>query len=478
MKEKMRGKTIRWVLLFFAIMIVFTILSRVIYEMCVIQVQVDTTVPGEIAQTIESTGKIEGKGEAIITSVEGLLVAEVCVKQGQEVKQGDILYKIDTGDIQELIQNVSSEVEGLKLQLQVLQSQQEQIGKEHALGRSQAEENYQKTLEGAEIAIENARQQITATRQKQVEQENLLIQKQEEYQSLLDAGEQDKATEMEIKIQEIKQQIQAFQDMAVESEAVLSQVQIEQEAAIRAARQELERQNLGMAQDTGVQQLQLQIDAGEFKLQKLKDFQNIPEIRAPYDAFVKEILINTGSRTANSADMVLLNASQGLVAVSVFTQEGKENLKEGIPVEITFSGQKTVLDTENGEENLEYPITSVIRVGEELENVEVRVDLPYQEQLMGRMVNITLKTEARYYPAVIDRRALHLDGEEEYFVYVVKERETVMGIETRAVRRDVEVLDKNEDRVAIEGIGKNEQVIIDSSRYVQEEDRIKINEDR
>ena len=53
-----------------------------------------------------------------------------------------------------------------------------------------------------------------------------------------------------------------------------------------------------------------------------------------------------------------------------------------------------------------------------------------------------------------------------------------MGIETRAVRRDVEVLDKNEDRVAIEGIGKNEQVIIDSSRYVQEEDRIKINEDR
>ena len=79
-----------------------------------------------------------------------------------------------------------------------------------------------------------------------------------------------------------------------------------------------------------------------------------------------------------------------------------------------------------------------------------------------------LGVEAKH---VLDPTML-LDKED--YLYLISRAEVVRHSNTLLQY----VLDKNEDRVAIEGIGKNEQVIIDSSRYVQEEDRIKINEDR
>lgn len=465
----MKKKTKKALLFFFTGMVLLTLLSRMVYQICVIKVQVDTAIPGEIGQTMESNGQVEGKETSILVSAEGLLVAEVYTEPGEEVKKGEPLYRIDTKDMEDLIQKKTDEVESLKLQAEEARSRQEQSKEEQNLSVGQAEENYQKAMETAETVLENVRQQMEFARQKKKDQETLLSQKRNEYQEALLAGDQEKASGLQNQISEIESQIEGLADTILEYDAAYSQAQIDQEASVRTARQEMEKQRVGIPEGTEVQQIQIQIDAGEMEIQKLQGYQKTPEVVAPYDAFVTEIFVTAGSRTAGTADMVLTDVRKGLEVSAVFTQDGKEELKEGLMVQVGLSGEK--------EEMTEAPIVSVARTGDEQENVEIKVDLPYQEGLAGKTAEIIFQTDTGYYPFVIDRRALHLDGEEEYFIYVIKEEETVMGKETRAAKKAVTVLDKNENVAAVEGIGKTEQVIIDSSRFVQENDRVKIEEE-
>ena len=129
------------------------------------------------------------------------------------------------------------------------------------------------------------------------------------------------------------------------------------------------------------------------------------------------------------------------------------------------------VDYQNGEKESAV-VTSVRLVGEQLKNIEVTADLPNNDFLIGSNIELGYETEKIRYPYVINRSALHLEAEEEYYVYVIREKETLLGDEWEAVRKKVTVLDKNENYAAIEGVGEKDKVIIESSRYLQDQDRI------
>lgn len=190
----------------------------------------------------------------------------------------------------------------------------------------------------------------------------------------------------------------------------------------------------------------------------MKEIITDDKITAPKDGVVKEILISAGTRTMNGADMILADKNEGLEVVASFTEEGKELLREGTMVEI---------------EQRSFPITSVRLADQATQAIEIKIDIPYSDFLIGSQVPVTLTTEAEHYPLVVEREALHLDSEEKYYVFVLKKKETLLGEEWTAAKRNVKVIDKNENYAAIEGVSGSEEIVVESSRYVEDGSRVK-----
>ena len=92
---------------------------------------------------------------------------------------------------------------------------------------------------------------------------------------------------------------------------------------------------------------------------------------------------------------------------------------------------------------------------------------PLKPEEAGELAQLAESYLSEPYPVYTD-----VYKRKEYYVYVIREKETLLGDEWEAVRKKVTVLYKNENYSAIEGVGEKDKVIIESSRYLQDQDRI------
>ena len=87
----MKKKLIQATCLFFVMMLIFTILSRVSDSVNVIQIQTKNPANQMITHEVKGSGKVEGSQEVAVFVLENLQVEQVMVHAGQTVKKGDIL---------------------------------------------------------------------------------------------------------------------------------------------------------------------------------------------------------------------------------------------------------------------------------------------------------------------------------------------------------------------------------------------------
>lgn len=460
----MREKYKKWVFIFFVGMIIATVCSRIIYQVCVIKVKYAYVEEKELSKTIESVGRIQGKDEIIVVTEPQLLISEIFVTEGQNVKKGDVLYEIDQKDGLELLDSLKDDVEVLKLQSESVASQKQFEQEKYQMDHRHAKETFEavqsetgQSLQRALDDLENAKEACSDIQEK-------IENKEEEYKNAEQTGDTERIEQLTSEIEELNLKLEASLEEAEEYEKTYDQMKIEQQGSVRSSRQEVENSSVPIQKDTSVEQNEIQIKAQEEKIKRLTELLDTGKITAPCDGEIGTIYITTGNRTTDSADMVLINKERGMEVTATFMQEGKEKIKEGTSLYLD-------VDYQNGEKESAV-VTSVRLVGEQLKNIEVTADLPNNDFLIGSNIELGYETEKIRYPYVINRSALHLEAEEEYYVYVIREKETLLGDEWEAVRKKVTVLDKNENYAAIEGVGEKDKVIIESSRYLQDQDRI------
>ena len=83
----MKKKRIQAAGIFFSVMLIFTILSRVTDSVNVIQIQTKNPSNQVISHEVRGTGKVEGSQEVAVFVLENLQVEQVLVYQGQTVKK-------------------------------------------------------------------------------------------------------------------------------------------------------------------------------------------------------------------------------------------------------------------------------------------------------------------------------------------------------------------------------------------------------
>lgn len=146
--------------LFFAGMVLFTLLSRAVYQRGTAVVSTEKPSGGVIAHTVEVTGKIVENQELAVNTHPGLRIDRVLVNEGQQVAEGDVLFTLDLDYLAEEILNQKQEMEKLKLTIQDGYSQNSAAQQRRANAQAQAEENYNVAVSQAETALDRAERNL------------------------------------------------------------------------------------------------------------------------------------------------------------------------------------------------------------------------------------------------------------------------------------------------------------------------------
>lgn len=154
--KKEKGRIWKLVGIFFAGMLLFTLLSRAVYQHGTAVVTTAAPGSGAITHTVQLTGKTLQNQEQAVTTVPGLRVASVCVNEGQQVNQGDVLFTLDLDYLEETILTQKQNMEKQRLSIQDAWSQNAATQKRRSNAQAQAEENYNSAVAQAETALERA----------------------------------------------------------------------------------------------------------------------------------------------------------------------------------------------------------------------------------------------------------------------------------------------------------------------------------
>ncbi|MDE6844966.1 MAG: hypothetical protein K2J99_04265 [Lachnospiraceae bacterium] len=183
---------------------------------------------------------------------------------------------------------------------------------------------------------------------------------------------------------------------------------------------------------------------------------------------ITDIYINTGGRTSDSAVMLLADDSVPCQFKTVLTQEQKKyvGLNDSVTLKLDGSSREK-------EAVVDYLSESSNMPG----SYEVYVNLPEGTGVPGLSGTMSHAESGEKHSCCVTPAAVYKEGTRSY-VYVVKERDGILGKEYYAEQVNVRVLDENENLVAIEGALDSDSLIISSAtKEVKNGDVIRLSEE-
>lgn len=296
---------------------------------------------------------------------------------------------------------------------------------------------------------------------------------QEASQALLEAQNALSEAENSIKAageQSAKEkEAQLLADIEAKRQALEEAVKAKEDGEIQAGRA-LEDAGAAEGTDSTEKINNLDLDAKKKsleKLEKLKEDQG--QILSPVKGVVTELKVSAGDNTPDTAIMTLADLSSGCRFVMQIDKSLEKYIARKDPVRLSpADGQKDI-------ENLE--VESITPDGEDKTKLNVTVLLPADTLEIGAAAKMTSMRKEKVQDTCIPVEALHMENSK-YYVLVAEEKETVLGTELTAARKDVVVKDKNSTYAALEGSSllPDDRIITGSDRNIGAGSRIRLRE--
>ena len=124
-----------------AVMLIFTIASRVAASITVPQVTASAPTSGKIEHTVIASGTVEAGGEKAIVTEEGILVAQVNVHAGEHIEEGSVLFTLATDSLEDQIYELQNQIKKLQLENDSLRKNKTQAEAKQQLELKRAQED-------------------------------------------------------------------------------------------------------------------------------------------------------------------------------------------------------------------------------------------------------------------------------------------------------------------------------------------------
>ena len=227
----------------------------------------------------------------------------------------------------------------------------------------------------------------------------------------------------------------------------------------------LELQNKSLSKEKN---MNYQIEANKLSIsrleQKIQRYAKIKKrkgrIRAASGGIVTSLLVKTGQKTQEGGILTMTDDGAGFLFVGTMNLNGADYLSQGDKVTVSF-GRKKVKG---------LPVTSLV--------LDVSVLLPAKSAFLGEPASINVIKESDNYSCTVPVTAVFRENGKSY-ILLVENRETILGEQQIAVKKEVKVLEENESFAALEEgvLDKDSVIIAESDRFVEAGDSVRLMEE-
>lgn len=208
-----------------------------------------------------------------------------------------------------------------------------------------------------------------------------------------------------------------------------------------------------------LEEKQLAVD----KLQKVMDVNG--KITAPSDGLITKVNVTTGETTTEDTAIRISDQSAGYKFTATLDKASAKYLSKD---------DKVTLDLGNGTTVEGLTVQSIDVSAEDKNSYELTVSIPAKVKKLGSIATLKVDKASKKYDTCVPLGALHSDGDK-YYVYVINEKDTILGTETAVDKVQVDILDKNNEQAAIEGsFSWGQQFVLTSSKTLRNGDRVRL----
>ena len=525
-KSSLQVKAIKALAGFLILMFLLTILSRAADTLTIAKVTASAATGGVISHNIETDGNITPNKDIAISTSADIKIASVEATEGKTVKKGDVLIQLDLDDLKTKLLKAQKDLAVAQATASDKKANKAIEADNKARSLERTYEYYNQTISDADDAVSKAKDNmseawnayndykknhnnntdntdttVSDSLQKTVEE------KQEAYDKAvaeLDGVEKETEEDVQEKIKEAQDKVDKAKDALSEAENALSAYNEQQnnnssasydeqlkalyddykskeeayneaikqrKSTIQSADRSLEDANTPESVDTAsaltenddLQEKQLAVD----KLQKVMDAGG--KVTAPSDGLVTKVNATTGEATTEDTAIRISDQSAGYKFTATLDKSDAKFLAKD---------DKVTLDLGNGTSVEGLKIQSIDVSQEDKNSYELTVSIPAKVKKIGTIATLKVEKASKKYDTCVPLTALHSDGDK-YYVYVINEKDTILGTETAVDKVQVEILDKNNEQAAIDGtFSWDQKFVLTSSKTLRDGDRVRLLEEQ
>ena len=424
MEDKRKRKIIAWFFVFLGAMWLCTVISKSIYASKLPIVSTESIENKYVEHTVSVDGIVVAGEKNPVTALAGLRVEKLMVQVGDQVEEGDILFTIDMEDLASIMEEKQTAVSKIQKQVDTILANEELARQKKALEEQRAREDYDELARREDTLVGRAADAYSRLEDELGEEGGSSA----EGGSAEDALQQAAYAEADAKWQRDT----AIKDAGRKVEDILAPEN--EDATLEVSRMELAK---------------LQADLSLY--QEIKDGNG--EIKAERGGMVTDLYITTGGRTADSAVMLLADDSVPCQFKTTLTQEQKKYVGLNDQVSLKLDGS-----SREKEAVIDYLAESSTAPG----SYDVYINLPEGTGVPGMSGTMSHTETGEKHSCCVTPSAVNT-VDNRNFVYVVKEREGILGMEYYVEQLSVTVEDQNDNWVALNAPLDQEDRILNSS---------------
>ena len=412
-KDTLQKKAVKALFAFLVLMIGCTMLSRAADSMTIPRIKVDTPKSKTIVDEVKAKGVVAKNREEKISVVEGLKIDYVNISVGSSIKVGDTLVELDKDDLQAKVDEIKKNIEQEQKTL------------------SRATEDYNKAINTKKKAVQTALNEMNTAKQALDNYNNL---SEEEKDSMM---EESLKADYELK-KELYNSAVADSNDTVDLDRSLQDTKDSLK---------IEEYNKELA-----------------KLQPLLDASG--KIVSEKEGIVTSVVAENGGVTTDTIASIA-DKNEGYKFVGEIDKSNRTLVKQGQTVALNLGSSGII-------ENL--TIDSISKNDDNPDTLKVTVVLPVGIGEIDESGEIIVSSKSKKYGTCVPLAALRQGDGNSYYVLVVTEKETVLGEELTAKKVDVKVEKRDGEYAAVSdgSLGRNDKIIIDSNKTVEDGDRVRL----
>ena len=406
-KDTLQKKAVKALFAFLVLMIGCTMLSRAADSMTIPRIKVDTPKSKTIVDEVKAKGVVAKNREEKISVVEGLKIDYVNISVGSSIKVGDTLVELDKDDLQAKVDEIKKNIEQEQKTL------------------SRATEDYNKAINTKKKAVQTALNEMNTAKQALDNYNNL--------------SEEEKDSMMEESLKADYESKKELYNSAVAD----SNDTVDLDRSLQDTKDSLkiEEYNKELA-----------------KLQPLLDASG--KIVSEKEGIVTSVVAENGGVTTDTIASIA-DKNEGYKFVGEIDKSNRTLVKQGQTVALNLGSSGII-------ENL--TIDSISKNDDNPDTLKVTVVLPVGIGEIDESGEIIVSSKSKKYGTCVPLAALRQGDGDSYYILVVTEKETVLGEELTAKKVDVKVEKRDGEYAAVSdgSLGRNDKIIIDSNKTVED----------